>query len=497
MNGSPVRRLSASALIVLLVNSPAAVEPRVVLSAAVKPVDPAESQKLRDARRPQQKARATQAARPSTYRGWKAHVLDNDLVRLHVVPEIGGRVIQYALGEKEFFWVNPALTGKTSPKTGLDADGGWMNYGGDKLWPAPQGWDGDRQWPGPPDAVLDGQPYRAQTDLDPAGIRLTSRNDPRSGIRFSRSIRLHAGSSRVSVEATMTNVDQRPRRWGIWAHTQLDAGLPGSDDYNRLMRAWCPINPGSHFQRGYEVIFGEKDNPSFQADAGRGLMKVSYHYRVGKIGLDSHAGWVATVDGRQGDVFVQRFKFQPQKAYPDRSSVEFWHNGLGRIYAYNKWIDMPDNRVETPYVFESEVLSPLAGLQPGESYTWRYEWNACRIGGDFPVVGCSQAGLVSQPLSARREGDRVRLRGRFGVFHLGRLVLEAYDARSRKLATDVLDSSATPLTPVVLDRALALPPGARVVAIVLYSAEGERIGQVASDGLTQKPRPRKSAAPPP
>ncbi|NQT38722.1 MAG: hypothetical protein HQ581_14600 [Planctomycetes bacterium] len=116
-----------------------------------------------------------QRARPLHYKGWKAFVLKNDLVRLHVVPDIGGRVIQYALGEKEFLWVNPALVGKTSPQTGLDPDGGWMNYGGDKLWPAPQGWDNDQQWPGPPDAVLDGQPYRAETARNAMLIRLTSR----------------------------------------------------------------------------------------------------------------------------------------------------------------------------------------------------------------------------------------------------------------------------------------------------------------------------------
>jgi len=67
-----------------------------------------------------------------------------------------------------------------------------------------------------------------------------------------------------------------------------------------------------------------------------------------KAGLDSHAGWVATVDGRNADVFVQRFRFEPEKEYPDGSSVEFWHNGLGRIYAYNKWIDMPANRDDNP-----------------------------------------------------------------------------------------------------------------------------------------------------
>ena len=429
-----------------------------------------------------------QSGEPSTYKGWKARVLENGLVQLHVVPEIGGRVIQYALGKKEFFWVNPALTGKTSPKTGLGPDGGWLNYGGDKLWPAPQGWENDRQWPGPPDAVLDGQPYRAEMDADAAAIRLTSRDDPRSGIRFSRRIRLHPGKTRVSIEATMTNVDDKPRRWGIWAHTQLDASLPGSDGYNRLMRAWCPINPRSQFERGYDVIFGETDNPSFQTDPERGLMKVSYRYKVGKIGLDSHAGWVATVDGRKGDVFVQRFKFDPQEEYPDGSSVEFWHNGLGRIYAYNKSIEMTDRRDENPYVFESEVLSPFARLHPGESYTWRYEWAACRIGGDFPVVDCSDAGLVSEPLSSERHGGRVQLRGRVGVFQLGRLVLEAYDGKARLLTTETLAPAATPLRPVVLDLALDLPPATGSVAIVLRDREGKRIGQVARAAVSREVR---------
>ena len=58
---------------------------------------------------------------PSTYKGWKAHVLENDLVRLHVVPDIGGRVIQYRLGRQGVLLGQSGLTGKTSPETGLDA----------------------------------------------------------------------------------------------------------------------------------------------------------------------------------------------------------------------------------------------------------------------------------------------------------------------------------------------------------------------------------------
>jgi len=164
----------------------------------------------------------TAAARDSTYRGWRSLALGNGLVELQVLPEIGGRIIQFRLGEKEFLRVNPNLVGRLPPRGGLAADGSWFNVGGDKLWPAPQGWDNDRQWPGPPDAVLDGQPYTLEKLRDGGGeaaIRFTSGSDPRSGIQLSRVVRIFEGSTRVSFEATMKNVDSRPRRWGLWAHT--------------------------------------------------------------------------------------------------------------------------------------------------------------------------------------------------------------------------------------------------------------------------------------
>ncbi|MHC5160910.1 MAG: hypothetical protein ACYSOC_04675, partial [Planctomycetota bacterium] len=125
-------------------------------------------------------------------------------------------------------------------------------------------------------------------------VRLTSGNDLRSGISFSRVLRLHPDSTRVSIEATMTNIDNKPRRWGIWAHTQLDGAGADGKTHNSQMNAYCPINPKSHFEKGYEVIFGEADNPSFQPDYENNMMKVNYQYRVGKIGMDSDAGWIAT-----------------------------------------------------------------------------------------------------------------------------------------------------------------------------------------------------------
>ncbi len=410
---------------------------------------------------------------PSSYRGWKSICLSNDLIRLQVVPEIGGRIIQFALGATEFLWVNPVLAGRMPPPTGLAPDGGWLNYGGDKLWPAPQGWDSPEQWPGPPDAVLDGQPYtlkHLRRKGEVVAIQLTSAKDLRTGLQFSRVVRLYSGSTRVGFEATMKNIDSQPRRWGLWAHTQLNAARADGSGPNVSLQAWCPLNPESKFPKGYTRMFGAMDHPSFQRDSKRGLMRVRYQYQVGKIGLDSPAGWVATVNGESGTVFVQRFVFEPQAQYPDGSSVEFWLNGLGQIHAYNRDVVMSTNLAENPYVLESEILSPFARLEPGHAFTWRYDWYACNLGGDFPVVDCTPAGVASEPRSARFAEGRLNLQARLGVFAPGAVVGEALDAVGQRLARVPLEPAASPLRAVQVETSIALSERPASVRLLLEPA---------------------------
>ena len=142
-------------------------------------------------------------------------------------------------------------------------------------------------------------------------VELTSPKDPKTGIEFSRVIRIFDGSSRVNVVATMTNISDRPIRLGIWTVTQLDAGNRESNGWNPKFYTYMPINPHSQFPRGYRVLFGKADNPEIQPDMNAHLLRLHYMWMVGKVGLDSPDGWLANVDGTSGYVSVQSFKFQP------------------------------------------------------------------------------------------------------------------------------------------------------------------------------------------
>lgn len=410
---------------------------------------------------------------------WRQAFLRNEFVTIELAPDAGGRVLQYSLGSHRFFYVNPELYGKKVPESGLDAEGGWLNFGGEKLWPAPQGWNNEEQWPGPPDPVLDGGPYSCEVTDETSAI-LTSGKKAESGIQFSRTIRIPSPDSTcVSIEATMTNVDTKPRRWGIWAVAQFDTSNPHGEGYNPEFTAYCPVNPASRFPRGYDFLYGLVNEPTFGLDRERGLVTVKYQYRVGKIGVDSPGGWVATVDGTEGYCFVHRYHYEAGKEYPDGSSVEFWSNGAGEFVAWGRTVQCPDDTAKNPCLLETEILSPYAQLEPGESYTFCYNWYASRIEAGHPVVDCSDVGVTCAHLKAVRTNESgLELSGSFGVFAKSKAKLLFLDAESKVIEAETPSVEASPLEPFLIDAECGLasgvrvPDGAKRVAIKLEGPSG-------------------------
>jgi len=237
------------------------------------------------------------------------------------------------LGERSIFFVNPALAGKVLSEAENNPQTGVWNYGGDKLWPAPEGWLDDDQWPSVPYYVLDGSRYKSEVVAngpEEVAVRVTSPADPRTGVQFARTFHVYSGTTRVRVDELMRNISQRQIRWGMWHLVQHDAAdATDSSKPNPDLYMYVPLNRHSVFTEGYTKLYGDVRHPSDEVLDGGKMLRVHYLYRVGKVGIDSDGGWYAVVNGQKKTCFLESFKYFPGEEYPDNSSVESWNDGPG------------------------------------------------------------------------------------------------------------------------------------------------------------------------
>jgi hypothetical protein len=151
------------------------------------------------------------------WQGWETQVIRNPVAQVVVVPAIG-RVMQFRLledGAKSIFWSHPAI----GPALAGD-ENGWINFGGDKAWPAPQSaWAAivGKGWP--PPRTFDAVAHAATVEGN--AIVLVSPVDPAYGMRVRRRISLHASEPVMSIETTYEKVSGAPMRVGVWTITQL------------------------------------------------------------------------------------------------------------------------------------------------------------------------------------------------------------------------------------------------------------------------------------
>ena len=407
------------------------------------------------------------------FRGWKAIHLSNDLIKLVAVPDIGGRIMAYDLGPYPYVWIDPELAGKLYTPEEHQGDGSlaaWKNYGGNRTWPSPQGWDNDDQWHGPPDSVLDTGCYRvesASSDGLSATVTMTSPTNAVAGIQIRRQITIYADSTQVDLDLQFLNVSNRPRTWSIWDIMQLRAERTGPDgelEYDPGCVVTAPLNPASRHEKGFWVMFGSPDNPQWQVDKTKGLFVGNLLWELGKVGLDSRAGWAACANSA-GYAFAARAPVIAEADYPDDgSAVEFFTVGRGRVGNLS-W-----EGTQT-FLVEVELLSPMHRMAPGESTDFHLEWGATRCPG--PIVGVTEAGLTGRPLHLKRQGDYVTIEGTFGVFQPGNLLLEWQGQDGRTLASEDL-GPVSPLGAVILDRVCLAPASATTGALVLQVGDRMR-----------------------
>lgn len=390
-------------------------------------------------------------ARVVAFGGWRECLrLSNGLVRVTCVPAVGGRTLEYRLGECNFLFVGRRELGTTAGD-----ERPYRHFGGHFVQLHPE--ERWRRLQAVYPASLCMGRYEARI-VDAEGtlaVEMASPLDPASGTRVVRRVELFPQSTRLRTTDTLINVRPVAQAWGLHDFLQLKgvgepSGILAGDERPKgEMALYVPLNPESRYPGGLKhAVPLAEDDRQWDTDRLPGLLVLRYRGRFAKARMDPAAPWVAFVDHGSGHVLVQRC------AVPEKAVLT-----AGGGY---------------PLV-EVESFAPVTELAPRGRATLVQEWFATRCGG--PVVDVTDAGVVVAPLTLLRGDDGVWAAGKFGVFYVGRAAVVLRDAQGGELGRFPA-GAVHPAEPLLLDRRIELPPATARVVLEIRSAGGEVVGDL-------------------
>lgn len=273
------------------------------------------------------------SVKPETYRGWKdSYRISNGAVDLVVVPKIG-RVMRFGfVNQRNVLWENPKVDGETPPSNEV-----YINYGGDKMWPAPQS-----LWNWPPDPKLDGTPYTAEVIKN--GIRLTSSVGSKVKVKFVREITLDSLAPVAKFRNRMENTGPR-QELAAWQITQT--ANPNS--------VTIPIDPYPGLPKGWHGYGNERLNPALHTLQGGKLIVKRDPKSSRKFGAFSRSGELVASFG--STILKSTSPSLRGQQYVDRGSST-------QVYL---------NAGDDAYV-ELEHTSPVQRMPSGESIFLDVSW---------------------------------------------------------------------------------------------------------------------------
>lgn len=384
--------------------------------------------------------------------GWQSIVMQNGLVTVATVPAIGARVMQYDLGEHASIFVNPSEIGETHEPD----QGTWFNYGGYKVWPAPQ----DR-WGWPPPAQIDAAAWSSEIVDDTADSVALYVKSPKEtwsktrNISMERRTVMYKNSSRVKVEQSIINEGSQEVSWSVWDVTQSIVHHKNERDFENFW-VYFPIRTDGSSLFGDDGVKTSKDSDAWVGEVAPSVYGVQFEPDGAKIFADSPEGWIAYVDEREGYAYCKVFEIWEGQEYPDGGACnEVWISG-------------------NPLYLEVEVLSPIWPIAPnGGKITFVEDWYAAKANG--PVVHVNHAGLMEIDLGFDAATGNVY--GLYGIFHVGTSKMVALDA-SGTVVAEGQTYDVSPMQKLEIDEAFELPAETAMVEVRVFDAAGAVVGAV-------------------
>lgn len=295
------------------------------------------------------------------YGGWsRAGRLSNDIIELVVTQEVGPRIMHFAFtGGANVFAQRKAFMGKT----GGDE---WVNYGGHRLWIAPE----DRQ--------LTYQPDNSPVELTMNGETLGALQPLEAiGLQKELLITLHRSDAHVRIVHRLHNRGPWPITVAPWALSVMTHGgtailpLPPRGTHTENLLPTSSLTLWAYTDLSDPRWTFGREHILLRQDASTATPQ--------KIGGMVPSGWLAYA--LPGQLFVKRFELVRRNGtYPDM-------NCSAEIFT-NDWM------------LELETLGPLQTIVPGDSIEHVEEWSLHKLA----QIPASEAELAEEVLPIIRAG---------------------------------------------------------------------------------------------
>ena len=281
------------------------------------------------------------------YFGYQSAIeLTNGRVRVVLCPEAGGRVLEYSLeGNNALYLSDEEKAWK--PGDPPQSSAGRFDIGPELVIP-------------PRDVLWDG--HWTGEIVGARKARLTSPDDPSTGVRLVRDFVLDGKSSKLLCTQTIVNVSKKTVEWCHWSRTfAVGRGI-----------CFIPLSSPSRFPNRYvmyeegSLINMRPEDPSIRVRDG--FLEILAAPRKPKLGFDSYEGVIAYC-APNDLLFVKKFATFPDRVYNEAAglTISIWY---------------PEGDM-----VELEPIGPRERLEPGKSAAFTEEWwlAPMKFPGDAPT----------------------------------------------------------------------------------------------------------------
>ncbi|SMF41227.1 protein of unknown function [Alteromonadaceae bacterium Bs31] len=287
--------------------------------------------------------------------------LQNENVVVRVSPQMGGRLLEFALHEHaSIIKVGDEVFSNPQPEVTAQSDN--IGYMGHIVWLSPQSqwwrqqtinksrFENAAAWPPDPFLV---QASNTVLKNNKRLIHLLGPASPVSGVRIEKTFELMAAQPHgLNLGAIATNMGESTVSWGLWFNTRLEADakvyVPVLNEKD--IRMWDTKPEESPLS--FSVVDGILALHSPPPEKGKTR-------RNGKLFIKPSAGWMAAFDEKQ--LIIIQFDLQPHVAiHPEQAQVELY-------------MDYQKQALEEGLI-EMELHSPYTEMPPGASIESGQQW---------------------------------------------------------------------------------------------------------------------------